>query len=617
MSGDILNFSEGFSGGTEEAWLAMVEKTLRGKPFGKAMQRETYDGIKIDAISTQQSSNIDAQPKRHPGEWAIVSPNWATNPEQVNSDILEDLERGASAIAITMGEHLKECDLSKALHGVYLDMVPFILIQNGAFTGPADAMMRILHERDHRKQDLKGTLGLDPIGTFARAGCAHEHLETLIKSATKYAVECSQQFPSVSAFVADGTVYANAGAPSSIEIASALSAAVAYLRSMEAESMTLESAARNIQFTLSADADLWVTIAKFRALRRLWASILGACGVKGIPAHINAVSAVYMSTRRDPWVNILRGTAACFAAGVGGADTITTLPHDLMLGTTNKFSRRIARNIQITLIEESSLAKVADPAAGSYALETLTNDMTQTAEARFRKLEAEGGVLSALRAGTLQSDIETAAHSREKNIRTRKQPITGVSEFPNIDESPLPIMPTDDTGNLVSNPDHVEQIKPLPLRGLATAYELLRAKSDAFAGQVGTQPSIFLANMGTPADFTARATFAKNFFEAGGIRGLPGAGTLEANELAADFRTSGAKIAVICGSDTFYSEHALIFIQTLKDAGCQRIYLAGRPENIDVLHEAGLDEIIFMGCDVIDVLEGALAVYTTEEGGVS
>lgn len=617
MSEENLNFSEGFSGGDKEAWLALVEKTLRGKPFEKAMRRETYDGIGINALNCQPSEPYVPQPTRAAGDWAVVSPNWSSDPESVNADILEDLERGASAIAITLDGHLSSNNLDKALNGIYLDMVPFILIQGSDFASAADSMLQILKTRDHSADDLKGTLGIDPIGALARAGRTQMGTEDALESAAEYAIDCSEHFPGVAAFVADGTVYANAGAPSSVEVAAALSAAVHYLRVMEAKGLSLENAAKNIQFTLSADADLWVTIAKYRAIRQLWDGILSACGVDGVSAHINAVSAVYMSTQRDPWVNILRGTAACFSAGVGGANTITTLPHDLMLGTSNKFSRRIARNIQIMLLEESNLAKVTDPAAGSYALERLTLDLTKTAEMKFKLLEEQGGVLAALRVGTLQAEIKEASTKRAEDIRKRKRPLTGVSEFPNIDEPFLPTPLDGQSSNAEKEVNYAERIEAVPLRSLAFDYEVLRAKSDAITEKLGSRPSIYLANIGTAADFTARATFAKNFFEAGGLIAQSGNGSLATQELITEYKTSGAKLAILCGTDALYAEHAQDLVVGLKATGCERIYVAGKLTNSESLKQVGLDEMIFMGGDVIDALERALDVYSQDNGDAS
>ncbi len=172
--------------------------------------------------------------------------------------------------------------------------------------------------------------------------------------------------------------------------------ALAYLRALEAEGAALDVARRMIFFRLSADADQFLTIAKFRALRKLWTRVEDACGLTPEPAFVSAETAWRMMARRDPHVNILRATIAAFAAALGGADAITVLPFTAALGLPDRFARRIARNTQLVLLEESHLAKVADPAAGSGALEDLTDQLCHAAWGLFRDIEAAGGIAAAL-----------------------------------------------------------------------------------------------------------------------------------------------------------------------------------------------------------------------------
>lgn len=614
-----MKFADDFSVPDHNDWLTLVEATLRGKAYEKAMKRTTYDGLEIDALGITASAKIAQQPTRREGDWAIVSPNWGTDPDLVNVNMLEDLERGASAVAVTIGDSgIQPKEVASAFEGVYLNMVPFILIQGVDFSEGADCFLQHLENAGLDPADVSGTLGLDPVGTLARYGHLKSTAEEAVEQAVSVAAKCVHNYPGVTAFVADGTVFSNAGAPETLELAGALSSAVTYLRAMEKAGLTLKEAASQIHFTLSASAELWLTIAKFRALRRVWQNILIACGVSGVPAHINAVSAVHMASMKDPWVNILRGTAAGFAAGVAGADTITTLPHDLMLGSTDSFSRRIARNIQIILMEESSLAKVADPAAGSYAIEALTADMAAKAIREFRSFEESGGVLASIRSGAVQKKIAEIADRRKKDIRTRKKPITGVSEFPNIDDEPLAFDVGAPTGQgETSRIEGHEYAENLPLRRPAFEFERLRFMSDAFFKESGSRPKVFLANMGSPADFTTRATFAKNFFEAGGIEAVMGAGAAEQGNAGKQFQTTDADFGVVCGTDLQYEQHGTDVVAALKTAGCKRVFLAGKVAEADAFFGAGLDEMIFLGCDVVDVLERAYEALKNGNGDKS
>ncbi|WP_262695059.1 methylmalonyl-CoA mutase subunit beta [Kordiimonas aquimaris] len=621
MSDFPIKFMEGFSGGSHVDWRSSVEKVLRGKPFERAMQYHTYDDIIVDALYTRETSKIRSQSIREYGEWAIVSPHWGNDASTVNTEILEDLSRGASAVAITVDETgihgISPNSLSTAFEDVYLDMLPFTLIQGVDFAPAATAMDKLLKDREYKQLDINGLLGVDPIGALARFGYLNTRAEEAISAGAKVAEQFAQSWPNVSTFVADGTVYSNAGAGEVQELSACLSTAVTYLRSMEKQGLELAIAAKHIQFTMSASTSLWQTISKFRALRQLWNQVMSACGVTDITPRINAVSALHQFSMKDPWVNILRGTAACFGATIGGADSVTVLPHDLMLGSVNKFSRKIARNIQIILQEESNLSKVLDPAAGSYAIDTLTNEMTETAWKQFQELENAGGILSALRNGSFSKKLNAISDKRAVNIRKRKLAITGISEFPDITEKSITGIvghSSEETKTL----EAVEQLQPLVLKRIAWEFEKLRFKSDEITVESGKRPSIFLANLGTPADFTARATFAKNFFEAGGIAASGSAGVNTAEAMLNEAEKSSDNFAILCGSDHQYQEVGVEMVGTLKKAGFKRIYVAGKLPDGTELTKAGMDAMIYMGCDVVAVLEEAFSAFDngTSESGV-
>ncbi len=234
--------------------------------------------------------------------------------------------------------------------------------------------------------------------------------------------------------VADGRVIHNAGGSEAQELAFALACAVTYLRAMEAGGMPLDAARRVIYFRLAADADQFLTIAKFRAVRKLWARVEQACGLSPVPAYVSAETAWRMMTRRDPSVNMLRATVAVFAAGVGGADAISVLPFTAALGLPNRLARRIARNTQLMLLEESNIAKVSDPTAGSGGIEDLTSQLCEAAWALFQEIEKAGGAAEALEQGAIQSKVSATRAEREKAVARRKDALTGTSEFPNIHE---------------------------------------------------------------------------------------------------------------------------------------------------------------------------------------
>jgi methylmalonyl-CoA mutase len=312
-----------------------------------------------------------------------------------------------------------------------------------------------------------------------------------------------------------------------------------------------------------------------------------------------------MLTQRDPYVNMLRATMATFSAGLGGADSITVLPHTLALGLPDPFARRVARNTQLVLLQESNLARVSDPAAGSGGIETLTRELCEAAWQLFQETEKAGGVFAALEQNLIQRKVAATRTLREANIARRKEVLTGASEFPNLHEADVAVL---DAKPVALAPYGEEKFKfdALPPIRLAVPFERLRDRSDQRLKAKGARPKVFLANLGTPADFTARATFARSFFETGGIEAVDSAGSTDPAALVAAFKTSGAAGACLCSSDKIYTEQAILAAKALHAAGAKHIYLAGRPgEQEAALRAAGVGDFIFAGGDALATLQEA------------
>src|SRR5439155_12564558 len=292
----------------------------------------------------------------------------------------------------------------------------------------------------------------------------------------------------------DGRPVHPAGGSDVQELAFALASALSYLRALEAAGVRLEAARNMLFFRLAADADQLLTMAKFRAVRRLWARIEAACGLDPAPSFVSAETAWRMMTRRDPWVNLLRTTVAAFSAGLGGADAMSVLPFTAALGLPDGFARRLARNTQLVLIEEANLAKVADPAAGSGSIEDLTQKLCRRAWGLFQEIEAEGGLAVAIERGSIQQRIARVRAEREKAVALREDVLTGTSEFPDIAEVPVAVL--DVAPVPVSPPAGAPAFEPLPRIRLSEPYERLREKSDRMLQATGSRPKVFLANLG-------------------------------------------------------------------------------------------------------------------------
>ncbi len=596
MAATPLSLAADFPAATDAQWLKLVEKVLAGADFDKKLVARTYDGLSIKPLYTRADWRADGDASGLPGGapytrgstalgntlsgWDIRQAHGSADAAQtkggadavaVNKAILEDLERGVTSILLRSNG----ANLDRVLQGVMLDLAPVAL--DGAALPAAEALMKLVKARGQQK-DFAGCFGLDDLGSGV----------TDIAGLGAAAAGIARDFPKARAFNVRGTVYHAAGAADAQELGAAVATALAYLRAMTAAGMSIDAACGQIAFTLAADADFFLCIAKFRALRKLWARVTEVCGAETRTAPVFACTATRMISRRDPWVNVLRTTVACFAAGVAGADAVTVLPFD-----GSDLARRVARNTQIVLQEEASLAKVVDPAGGAWMFERLTEDLADKAWTFFQEIERAGGMAKAL--PLVAEKIAAVQAERAKNIARRKDAITGVSEFPNVNEA--------DPGPPVEAPG--AGLKPVRL---AEGFERLRDQSDAFKAKTGQRPRVFLANLGSVADFTARATFAKNFFEAGGIEAVAGAGGGDPADMARGLRQSGAPFAIICGTDAGYGESAAAIAKALKDAGAKTVYLAGRPGELEAaLTAAGVDEFIFMGGDVLGTLMRAHA----------
>ncbi|WCL52979.1 methylmalonyl-CoA mutase family protein [Gimibacter soli] len=595
---DTFMLGDAFKKVDRAAWRAMVDGVLKGKPYDKVMLAETLEGLTLQPLYAADNASVEPQPAGRTGAWGIDTPHWNPDVAATNAAILEDLERGATGIVLKLAaggtpgiaiEHLGE-----ALKGVYLDLAPVTLLPGEDFALASEAFLGLVAARGHAASSVTGTLGIDPLGVLAQTGRLPQKLEAAIADGAAIAARVAEAPPGLRAFMVDAGIVQTAGGTAPMELGYMLSAGLAYLRAMEAAGVPLSKAVTQLSFVLATDPDMMMSVAKFRAARRLWARVQDAMDVTDTPAKLTGVLSLRSMTIKDPWVNILRATAAGFAAGIGGADSVCLMPHDTMLGLPSAFSRRIARNVQVILQEESNAAVVNDPAAGAWSFETITAELAREAWDYFQKIEAAGGAVAAVRAGLIAEDCAAVWQSRRAKLATRKEPVTGVSEFPNIDEKPLEGFGAIPVGAQPAR-HAVEVARSFGFHRYAEDYERLRLLSDAMLDETGARPAVYLATLGSVAEHTGRVTFAKNFFEAGGVA----AHVAESDDLAAGFRQSGATVAVLCGSDARYEEEGLAAVQALKDAGAVRVIIAGRPANADNLAAHGVSDFIFMGSDVI------------------
>ncbi|MBF8192981.1 methylmalonyl-CoA mutase small subunit [Nonomuraea sp. K274] len=592
-----------FASTTRDGWRALAVEVLRKSGAEAASPEEalstaTYDGVTVaplyDVDDLPGDPGLPGAPPYVRGARAV--PGWDVRQRHAVPDpdaLQADLANGVTSLWLVIGDDAIPVDaLARVLDGVYLELAPIVLEAGTRTVQAAEALLALARSRGGA---LSGNLGASgPAGAELAARCAAE-------------------FPDVRAVTVDATPYHDAGGSDAEELGCSIAQGVAELRALTGAGLSVEQALGQLEFRYAATADQFATIAKLRAARRLWARVAEVCDAAGHGGQRqHAVTSSAMMTARDPWVNMLRTTLACFAAGVGGADAVTVQPFDACLGLPDDFSRRIARNTQSLLLEESGLGRVIDPAGGSWYVERRTADLTEAAWAWFQEIEGAGGISAA--AGLVSERIAATRTRRAGDIARRRLPITGVSEFPNLHEKPLrPPQPIGQaTADVSGEPVAEEAGVPSSARGAGLAgtagsargvgglprvryaaeFEALRDLADAQA----ERPKVFLATIGPLAAYTARAAFAANLFQAGGLDTETAGPGADPEQIATAFAVSGGTVACLCSSDKLYAQHAAPVAQALRKAGARKVWLAGRGSY------EGVDANLHAGCDVLAVL---------------
>ena len=564
MTDQQLKFAEAFPMPTYEQWVAEVEKALKGAPFDKRMYTKTYEGVTLRPIYTRQDWPSAGDPSGFPAampftrggraagnrvdDWDVRQAYAYPDPAKCNDIILNELARGVTSLHICFDRAARDGldgdadgtaplagvdgvmlysvdDLDRLLTGVYLDLVPISLAAGAQFV-PAAALLAALWQRRRiAPAAAKGAFNADPLASLARNGQLPTSIEQALAQLGDLAKHTAASYPDVTAVGVDTSPYHDAGATESQDLAVSMATAVAYLKAMTAAGLDIDDACRQILFTYSVPCDQFLGICKLRAARKMWARIAEACGASE-PARamrLNAVTAWRMMSKRDPWVNMLRSTVACFAAAAGGADSITVRPFDAALGLPGELGRRIARNTHAILAEESNLAKVIDPAGGSWYVECRTDELAKAAWAEFQAIEKAGGIVQVLKDGSLAKKIADAYAQREINLAKRRDPLTGVSEFPNILEAPLEHETPDLSAAFRAATERLKTTRSKDTDAVARAVEGIKAAQPGALTSVAFAAAIAGATIGQmAAELAGRGDHAGPAAEASARRAVRG-----------------------------------------------------------------------------------------------
>jgi methylmalonyl-CoA mutase len=424
----LLDLASDFPAPDHAAWLALVEKTLKGAPL-ESLRRRTLEGLAIEPLYAPADA-VPLPARAAPG-WDVRS--LVRHPDGVgaNADGLQDLAQGARSLVIRIDPSGEDGvavgsadDLSRVLDGVMLEAAPVAL--DGGFLGTKAADWLGAAAKGAPAAQL--AFHLDPLSALAIQGQSPGPIEAHLIASATVAARLAEPYPKASLFLASGHAAHEAGAGEATELAFALASALAYAKALVRAGLPMAEAFGRIVIGLGVDADAFLSIAKLRAARRLWARLTGVCGVESV-AVIEARSSGRMLTRADPWTNLIRLTASAFAAATGGADAVVLGAFTDAIGAPTPFARRQSRNIQLVLAEEANLGRVIDPGGGSGYVEALTDEVARAAWDRFQTIEAAGGIVAALEGGLIAAQVAEGRSELAARLAARELKVLGVTDF--------------------------------------------------------------------------------------------------------------------------------------------------------------------------------------------
>jgi methylmalonyl-CoA mutase len=684
-----------------DRWREAVERQLRGRSFDEAMMTETIERIRLQPLYRRQDTADLVHRDTRPGQppfvrgyrapesgsipWLVAQAGDCRSIEQFNNALREDLRRGQTAIVLSLDAASRAgldpdtapkervghdglslatlADLRAALDGIDLSRYP-ILARTGGSAVPLVAMLIALaEERGTDIGDLAGCIGIDPLGELATDGKSSTSLKQAYDEMAALARGVPARGGALRTIPLSTAAVHNAGADTGQELALAIATAVEYLRALEARGLGVEATAGLVQFCFSVGTDFFFEIAKLRAARLAWSRVMAACGIgeSAPPMHLHCRTSTRYSTALDPHSNLLRATTEALAAVVGGCDSLQVGCFDEVTGPPNEFSRRLARNTQLILKDESHLDRVIDPAGGSWYVEWLTDRLAREAWRLFSDVESRGGLHCALKAGFIQEQLQRAAQSRAGNMARRSKVLVGTNRYPPSEEKSAAPQAADESfferriAQLAAYRDAVNrgevdlslkrirqaviddpagvltaavtafrkgatlgeviaalrfrdrdeaQVAPLMTEREALPFEKIHRAVTAFRHQNTIDPFIFLVALGDRSQTRDQRNFVTELLGVGGFE-ISKTGYYESTRAAAvEIVASKASVVVMCTSGESEEDQLSALAGLLrKDLPATVIVAVGDPgEQAGTLRAVGVDQFLFEGADQLEAL---------------
>lgn len=601
-------FSE-FTAPTTQEWLDKIQVDLKGADFNKKLVWRTNEGFNVQPFYRREDVLKLKTPEALPGEFPFVRGNKKDNNEwyvrqnivaedaaEANAKALDILNKGVDSLGFRIpGDKVSAEFIDTLLRDIRCDIV-----EVSFRTCPChvleltDILTAYFEKQGYDKEKLVGGIGFDPIEKMLMKG---KDTSKLLANAPVL-VEKLKDYPNLRCIMVHSEALNNSGAYIVQELGYALAWGNEYLHQLVEAGVDVDLAARSIKFYMGVSENYFMEIAKFRAARLLWAEIVKQyepkcdCSCKMI---VNAQTTTYNKTMFDSYVNLLRTQTETMSAALAGVHSIVVTPFDAVYEQPTEFSERIARNQQLLLKEESHFDKVVDPSAGSYYIEELTHSLADVAWKLFLKVEDEGGFLAAVKAGTVQDDINATNDKRHADAAKRKEFILGTNQFPNFTET------SDGKAaqacSCACGHKHEPTLKAISTTRLAADFEQLRLATE----QSGKTPVAFMLTIGNLAWRQARAQFSSNFLACAGYKIIDNLGFDTVEEGVDAALKAGADIVVLCSSDDEYATYAIPAYQYLD--GRAMFIVAGAPACMEDLKAAGIENFVHVKCNVLETLK--------------
>ncbi|MAZ94025.1 MAG: methylmalonyl-CoA mutase small subunit [Lentimicrobiaceae bacterium] len=595
----------------DKEWKDKIIADLKGANFDNKLVWKTDEAINVQpyyrSADFTSLSHTDILPGNFPfirgnhvkgNKWLIRQNIKVKDIATANKKAIDIIMNGVNSICFILSDDIDPdlLNLERLCKNISSDKVEL----NFSTKNPLLAVKTIdaLIEKDTRDHNkFKGSVEYDPIGDFCIAGkfksSQEDDLSLLLDM-----YNASKHIKGLQFIVVNAGIFNNAGADIASEISYALSMGAEYLTYLTEKGFKIDDVAGKIRFHFAVGSDYFMEIAKFRAIKYLWAKIISAYGLSNDingTTHIHCTNSKWNKTIYDPYVNILRATTEAMSAILGGVNSLTILPFNSVYENSTEFSERIARNQQLILKGEAYLDKVADVSAGSYYIEELTNKLIHKSWNKFLELDEKGGFIEAFKKGTIQDVLREESEMKHLSIATRNRSILGINQFPNIEE------------RLSANFDfpitkikHDTNVEPINIYRGANKLEELRFKTDKYA-DTHKRPTAWMFTYGNLAMRKSRAQFAENFFGCAGYEIIDNPGFTSIDEGISVAKIDKPNIIVICSSDDDYNEIAEPIFNALNKTSI--IVIAGYPKEIlDKLQDIGITNYIHMRSNMLKEL---------------